>query len=163
MPLVMHDALAEELTTTNYCCRACTFMQIATVKSIGYGAGYFGSASRNAREDAKRAVSMLLALVRCPRCGRRDEAVVKTNKRARTLAPIAVAVTFALFAALFYGAEMEWGAILLAVVGVMTLVWIRHAMVLRYPLEITDQVTFSDLPQPAWTPVAEPAGAWKWI
>ena len=166
---MIRDSLALETTTLNYCCRSCSFMQLATVKSVGYGAGSFGTASRNASDDAKRAMSMLLAMARCPRCGHHDQTIARTNRRARIGAQIGVALIFALFGAVFWAAGMAWAAIVFGVVGAITFVWIRHAMSMRYPTEITDQVTFLDGPQPTSTPVevdptrSRPDGGWKWM
>lgn len=144
-------------------------MQLATVKSVGFGVGYFGTAPANAREDAKRAVAMLLALARCPRCGRRDEGVAATNRRSRNAAQIAIGFIFALFTVALYGIGMELAAIAGGVVMGMSFWYLRHVMIMRYPTEVTDEVTFADVPQPTWTPVAlgkvetHVEGGWKWM
>jgi hypothetical protein len=165
----MRSDLAQKLTTTPYHCRACARGHLATVRSYGFGVGAFGLAAENARRDAQASIPMLLALAACPSCGHRDTALAARNRRTRTAVIAIMAAIFALTSiAVIY--IMPLAGIIGAAVMALAFVPLRTAMMLRYPSNVTDQVTFTELPAPATTAVpadivaqTHSDGGWKWI
>jgi hypothetical protein len=151
-------------------CRHCGAFRVATVTAIGMGAGYFGTAERNARADAEAAVPMLLALCRCPECGYRDEALARRNVRTRSI--VLAIIIASIVATLGTLAALAWSdRYLLAAVGVaapllaLVAVAYRRALWARYPDDADGVVELGPpTSTPAWRPAAtDDVGPWKWI
>jgi hypothetical protein len=170
----MNQGLHVATVKRDYSCARCGLYQHATVETVGFGVGAWGTADRNASRDADAAVPMLLALKRCPSCGYRSESTAARNLRTRRIAIGVIAVIFAATIAALGALAYEDRWLLWITVGVFPLLgFVTFAqgkmLARRYPTDVEDRVTLSDPPSvETWRPTTEDSpttrdGGWKWI
>lgn len=165
----MQSELDQTTSTRPHDCPACHTAYRATVRSYGFGVGGFGAAQHNARRDAEDAVPMLLRLAKCPRCGHHDKALVARNARTRTIVVGSLCAIVALTSIALFMISSVF-ALIGAAVMVICFLPLRTAMLLRYPIEVSAQVDFFELPAAKSVPMAAEIaaqthqdGGWKWI